>query len=252
MFSSTISSPFCRHLYNLVGVGTGSLLYRRFALLPLPRQRSFLQIYFFLLSAHKRRGFVSRNFSVGDQLPCRPPPFGTTLRAASRCQSRFNTSHFTPSPLVSKAFGYNQREGMGQDSEQCVCQRTWPCVLCVTQPMTVFCVHLVIDQPPDRGKWCGPSGHSAWTVHHVQITPCWGQCWVRVTLLQPARRAAVLAQPSSFRPHWLQYPGVYIRIPLHYGTYTLAPLPLVSAPHYPLTISLLLFLIFFSLSLSSQ
>jgi hypothetical protein len=21
---------------------------------------------------------------------------------------------------------------------------------------------------PDRGKWCGPSGQAAWTVHHVQ------------------------------------------------------------------------------------
>jgi hypothetical protein len=33
----------------------------------------------------------------------------------------------------------------------------------------VLCtVHLVIDQPPDRGKWCGPSGQVAWTVHHVK------------------------------------------------------------------------------------
>jgi hypothetical protein len=29
-----------------------------------------------------------------------------------------------------------------------------------------------------------------------KITPCW------VTLLQPARRAAVLGQPSSLRPYW--------------------------------------------------
>jgi hypothetical protein len=34
--------------------------------------------------------------------------------------------------------------------------------------MTVFCVHLVIDQPPDRGKWCGLSEQAAWTVHHVK------------------------------------------------------------------------------------
>jgi hypothetical protein len=39
---------------------------------------------------------------------------------------------------------------------------------------------------PDRGKWCGPSGQAAWTVHHVQITPCW------VTLLQPASQAEFL------------------------------------------------------------
>ncbi len=33
-------------------------------------------------------------------------------------------------------------------------------------------------------------------VHHVQNHTC------RVTLFQPARRAAVLDQPSSLRPHW--------------------------------------------------
>jgi hypothetical protein len=33
--------------------------------------------------------------------------------------------------------------------------------------------------------------------HHVQSHTC------RVTLLQPARRAAVLGQPSSYGPHWL-------------------------------------------------
>jgi hypothetical protein len=50
---------------------------------------------------------------------------------------------------------------------------------------------------PDWGKWCGPSGQVVWTVHHVQNQPCW------VTLLQPARRAAMLGQPSSLRPLWL-------------------------------------------------
>ncbi len=58
--------------------------------------------------------------------------------------------------------------------------------------MTVFRVLLVIDQPVT-----GASDQAAWTVHHVQITPC------RVTLLQPSRRAAVLVQPSSLRPHWI-------------------------------------------------
>jgi hypothetical protein len=54
--------------------------------------------------------------------------------------------------------------------------------------MTVFCVHLVIDQPQTgpcgvvrQGRRLGPS-----TVY--KITPCW------VTLLRPARRAAVLDQ----------------------------------------------------------
>ncbi len=36
---------------------------------------------------------------------------------------------------------------------------------------------------------------AAWTVHHVQNHTC------RVTLLQPAKRAAMLGQPSSLRPH---------------------------------------------------
>ncbi len=37
---------------------------------------------------------------------------------------------------------------------------------------------------------------AVWPVHHVQNYTCW------VTLLQPARRAAVLDQPSSLWPHW--------------------------------------------------
>jgi hypothetical protein len=44
----------------------------------------------------------------------------------------------------------------------------------------------------DRGKWYRPSGQAAWTVHHVQSH----------TL--PARRAAVLGQPSSLQPLWLE------------------------------------------------
>ncbi len=43
----------------------------------------------------------------------------------------------------------------------------------------------------DRGKWCGPSGQAAWTVHHVKITPCW------VTLLQAGRRVGPALQPSA-------------------------------------------------------
>ncbi len=52
---------------------------------------------------------------------------------------------------------------------------TRPCLPCVTQRMAVFCVHLVIDHGPDRGKWCGPLGQAAWTVHRVQgqrLTDC--------------------------------------------------------------------------------
>jgi hypothetical protein len=56
-------------------------------------------------------------------------------------------------------------------------------------------VHLIIDQPQTwasgvvrQGKRHGPS-----FTH--KIKPCW------VTLLQSARRAAVLGRPSSLRPH---------------------------------------------------
>ncbi len=47
---------------------------------------------------------------------------------------------------------------------------------------------------PRPGQWCGPTGQTAWTVITDKITPCW------VTLLQPARRAAVLGHTSSLRP----------------------------------------------------
>jgi hypothetical protein len=44
-------------------------------------------------------------------------------------------------------------------------------------------------------------------VHHVQNHTC------RVTLLQQARRAAVLDQPSSLRSHWLSLPQMSARFP---------------------------------------
>jgi hypothetical protein len=74
--------------------------------------------------------------------------------------------------------------------------------LCVTGVMTrhamgyfhhggVLCTFSNREQPQNRGKRsCGLSGQAAWTVHHVQKHT-----------LQPARRAAVLGQPSSLRPH---------------------------------------------------
>jgi hypothetical protein len=59
--------------------------------------------------------------------------------------------------------------------------------------MTVFCVHSVIDQPQTEtsGVVCQCRRHVPSITY--KITP--------VTLLQPARRAAVLGQPSSLRPH---------------------------------------------------
>jgi hypothetical protein len=43
--------------------------------------------------------------------------------------------------------------------------------------------------------WFGQGGQHGPSIRY-KITPCW------VTLLQPTRRAAVLGQPSSLRPHW--------------------------------------------------
>ncbi len=51
----------------------------------------------------------------------------------------------------------------------------------------------------EQGKWCDPTGQTAWAVHHVQNHTLLH--WV--TLLQPARRAAVLGQLSSLRLHWV-------------------------------------------------
>jgi hypothetical protein len=72
------------------------------------------------------------------------------------------------------------------------------------QPMTssrdvahdgVLCT-FSIRSSPDQGKWCGLSGQVEWTVHHVQKSHLAG-----VTLLQPARRVAVLGQLFSLKPH---------------------------------------------------
>jgi hypothetical protein len=73
--------------------------------------------------------------------------------------------------------------------------------------MTDACVHILIQQqleiPSDR-SWGAPvrATGAVWkrqavqTIHHVQNHTC------RVTVLQPARRATVLGQPSSLWPHW--------------------------------------------------
>jgi hypothetical protein len=53
---------------------------------------------------------------------------------------------------------------------------------------------LLSGQPVRYGN-----GRRPWTVHHVQNHTCW------VTLLKPARRAALLDQPSNLRPHWLAH-----------------------------------------------
>jgi hypothetical protein len=87
------------------------------------------------------------------------------------------------------------------------------CFPCVIKLITVFHVHSVLEyqrQPlqdlpdarswaaPDWGKWCMVrQGRRNGPTITYKITPCW------VTLFQPARREAVLGQPSRLRPHWL-------------------------------------------------
>jgi hypothetical protein len=75
--------------------------------------------------------------------------------------------------------------------------------------MTVFCVHFVLlDQRlsprpgSSRDGWSMPPALTQGRRHGpsitYKITPCWA------TLLQPARRAAVLGQPFSLRHNWLE------------------------------------------------
>jgi hypothetical protein len=73
--------------------------------------------------------------------------------------------------------------------------------------MTDGCVHLLYyittagnSISTHLGSSCKATGtvrkrQAVWPVHHIQNHTC------RVTFLQPARRAAVLGQPSSIRPH---------------------------------------------------
>jgi hypothetical protein len=60
--------------------------------------------------------------------------------------------------------------------------------------MTVFCVNLVIDQPQTGASGVVRQGRRHGPSITYKITSCLG------TLLQPARRAAVLDWPSSLRP----------------------------------------------------
>jgi hypothetical protein len=57
---------------------------------------------------------------------------------------------------------------------------------------------------PCRSKLCGPIGQAAWTVQHIQNHTLLGH-YPSATVV---RRAAVLAQPSSLRRHWLHYQRV--------------------------------------------
>ncbi len=61
-------------------------------------------------------------------------------------------------------------------------------------------VHLVIDQPQTWASCVVRQGRRHGPSITFKITPCW------VTLLQPARRAAVLGRPSSLRHQCLSPP----------------------------------------------
>ncbi len=67
--------------------------------------------------------------------------------------------------------------------------------------MTVFCVHLVIDQIQSGASGFVRQGSRHGPFITYKITACW------VTLLQPARQAAVLGQHSSLRSHWARLPS---------------------------------------------
>ncbi len=77
-----------------------------------------------------------------------------------------------------------------------IVQSTRPCLPCVKQLMTVFCVHSQIDQPR--------SGQVVWSVKaggmnrpsHTKSHPAGS-----LSSSQP-KRAGVLDQLSSLRPHW--------------------------------------------------
>ncbi len=51
-----------------------------------------------------------------------------------------------------------------------------------------------------QGNWYGMERQAVRPVYHLQNNNC------RVTYLQPARRAVVLGEPSSLRPHWVLPP----------------------------------------------
>ncbi len=68
------------------------------------------------------------------------------------------------------------------------------------------------------------SGQPERPLHHKQNHTC------RVTLLQPARRGAVLGQPSSLRPHWW-YPSLTGESAIPF-VQTLLPIQMVFAVLY--------------------
>ncbi len=75
--------------------------------------------------------------------------------------------------------------------------------------MTLICVQLVHKNV----VVCRVSGNAAWTVHHVQNHTRLGH------YPQPARRDAVLGQPTSLRPHWVELSYIWWNFLILGGTF---------------------------------
>ncbi len=98
--------------------------------------------------------------------------------------------------------GPYHREGMGLLEYQVVPSLNdgWLCTFTIYQQLEI----------PSARSWAAPARATGtvWTrqavrpFHHVQNPTC------RVTILQPARRAAVLGQPSSLQTHWYVPPAL--------------------------------------------
>ncbi len=79
------------------------------------------------------------------------------------------------------------------------------------QLRTDACVYLLYNSSwkfHHFANWAAPIRASGMIQKRQAVRPVYQTCWV--TLLQPARRAAVLGQPSSLRPHWFSlkhWPG---------------------------------------------
>jgi hypothetical protein len=99
---------------------------------------------------------------------------------------------YQPAILCILAGLYDQREGMGPLEHQAK-----PSLRDVAHDGDLCTIsnRSTPDRDTTQGVWPVRAGGMDRPSHHAKITPC---C---VTLLQLARRAAVLDQLSSFRPH---------------------------------------------------
>ncbi len=71
----------------------------------------------------------------------------------------------------------------------------WLCTFTIEQQLEIKLAHSCSWAALVKETGSVRKRQAIWPVHHVQNHTCW------VTLLQPARRAAVLGQPSSLHHH---------------------------------------------------